>query len=233
MRTFLLALVVLAFAGYAYAYEPQEAQLGAPVVPPANPGEYVQPPNPYLWTVNASSGFNSYLIDDIPDWLYCNYVRGVDLYVAQWGGLWRDPLGIYIYFYYCECPPLCDPFQWHYIDWNMFDRELVYDDPGNFTCWWVKASICTCKHVEFDMSIGFQVVTDWGDSTPYCGVVMTDYGDVYGDCMAWWDGTYWGYVGYVDGFFADTADVAYSLVYETEPTRAEMTTWGQIKSLYR
>jgi hypothetical protein len=239
MRTALAILAVLVFAGAVYANNPvQEAvnpvqiRAEAPVEVPANRDEYYQPPHVYLWTLNASAGFGSELIDDVPDELYCYWITGVDFYVGLWGDYWMDPDGVIVNFYSEECPP-GNLVHSEFLPWGALDKEIVWDDPGWFTAFWCYGVLEDCIHVDYDLSIGFQVVNWWGDVAPYMGVVTTDDYLVFGDCEAWWRGAYWGYEGYVSGYFGVPVDVAYSLDLSIEPSATENTSWGQVKSLYR
>jgi hypothetical protein len=231
MRAFLLAMALLVFASYAVADE-VSVRTAEPVTytPPDREIIYVQPPSSWWWTINASSPFNSWLKDDIPDELYCNYFNDIDFYVCEWGGYWMQPVGVTIHIYYSECPPDQSQYIEYYFPWDQIVSELAYEDPGWLTVYYCVVYLPEDYHIEYDMSLGFQVDLDWGQNPPYAGVVMTDDYVWFGDCEAWWDGSNWGYEGYVSGYFGTQADVAYSLSYEVSGTGS--TTWGEIKSLF-
>jgi hypothetical protein len=212
MKTLLVLLVTLGFAGMVSADTPTEMSIGEQVTPPELQYEfYCQPPHVYLWTVNACTGFGSVIYDDIPDEFFCINIVDVVFYVSQWGALWQDPAGVYVTFHYSECPPGLTPDVTYYFPWAELELELIYDDPGYFTSYRCTGYLSEPIHIEEDMSIGFQVHNTWGAAAPYSGVVMTDYNVTFGDCEAYWDGTYWGYVGYISGYFTDSGDVAYCL----------------------
>lgn len=214
MRICVLALVVLLAGVCAYASDPVQMRAAEPVAvqPPAYEF-YCQPPHQYLWTVNASTGFASEAADDVPDDFYCTNILDVVFYVSEWGGYWMDPDGVFINFYNAECPPGMSPVSSFYFAWASLEKVVVYDDPGWFTCYRVRAYLPNPVHIDYDVSIGFQVNNTWADMAPYCGVVLTNDYDVYGDCEAYWDGTYWGYPrwGTIWGYFGIPADVAYCL----------------------
>jgi hypothetical protein len=214
MKTLLLFLAVLAVAAFAYAADPDHAVAPEQVtVPPLGAEFYCQPPHVYLQTYNASTAFGSEVADDIPDDFYCTDINDVVFYVSEWGGYWTDPAGVYINFYDAECPPSQDPYKSFYFEWAGLEREIVYDSPGSFTCYRVQVYLPELVHIEYDMSIGFMVDTPWGQTTPYCGVVVTDDAVTFGDCGSYWDATYWGYPRWTYGadYFGVDRDVAYCL----------------------
>ena len=235
MRTFLLILVIMALAGYAYATDPLQMRAEEPHdVPPRTDIFYVQPPHATWWSINASTGFGSEVADDLPDPLYCYCVGDVDFYVAVWGGC-AEPLGVYVRFYDAECPPpLGAPIAEYYFTWAECMPVVVYDDPCNMTIYYCIVILEPAIHIEYDMSISFQVHNDWGDAAPYCGITMTNDYDVYGDCEIYGDWAYWGLPRWTSGTAAlgIPTDIAFSLS-EGWPSAAEASTWGHIKSLYR
>jgi hypothetical protein len=210
-----LIIIVLGMAAGAYAFEATESKLPVEVEvpPPVGYEFYCQPPHVYLWTINASTAFASELADDIPDEFYCTNILDIVFYVSEWGGLWVAPNGVYVRFYGAECPPSQADTLTYYFTWAELETTLVYDDPGNFTSYRVKGYFPEPVHIEEDMSIGFQVDTYWGQAAPYAGVVATDDFVVFGDCEAYWDGTFWGAPRWttLTGYFGTAADVAYCL----------------------
>lgn len=214
VRICLLVLAVLLVAVCAYATDPMQSRASQPIAvqPPAYEF-YCQPPHMYLWTINASTGFASEAADDIPDDFYGMDIMDVVCYVSEWGGSWMDPGGVYINFYDAECPPGMSPVSSFYFDWASLEKVVVYDDPGYFTTYRVRAYLPNPMLIGYDMSIGFQVANTWGDMAPYCGVVMTDEGVVFGDCEGYWDGVYWGFPRWtgLDAATGIPIDVAYCL----------------------
>jgi hypothetical protein len=173
---------------------------------------YCQAPHIYLWTWNASTGFGSESVDDIPDDFAGMEIVDVVFYMGQWGGYWVDT-GIYVNFYNSECAPGLTPDATYYFAWSDLTTELVYDDPGYFTAYRCKAYLPAPLMIAEDMSIGFQVDTDWGAVAPYAGVVTTDDYTTFGDCELHWDGTYWGYPRWTTAteYSGVDVDIAYCL----------------------
>jgi hypothetical protein len=217
MKTLVLSLVILSFAGWASAQVATQMSVGEDVVPPPPQFEfYCQMPNSNLWTANASTGFGSAVFDDILDEFTGTDVLDVVFYVSEWAGYWTDPAGVYVLFTHAECPPGDIPDVTVYLPWSSLNVELIWDDPGNFTCYRCVGYLPDPILIQEDMSIGFQVDNTWDGNPPYCGIVLTEYNVVYGDCEAYWFGEYWGYEGYISGYFVDMADVAYCLSDGTE-----------------
>lgn len=214
MRTLLVGLAVLLAAGWAFAQSPIEVSLGETVAVPQLQYEfYCQDPHVYLQTVNSSSSFGSEVADDIPDDFVGMDILDVVFYVSEWGGYWVNPSGVYVNFYDAECPPGGTPATSVYFPWASLDLELIYDAPGSFTCYRCTGYLPGAEAITADMSIGFQVDNDWGQTTPYCGIVMTDDNTTFGDCEAYWDGAYWGVPRWtpMSSYFGIAFDVAYCL----------------------
>jgi hypothetical protein len=214
MRTLVVAVALLMVAGWALAQGNVDIRLGEAIEAPLPPDYefYCQPPHVYLWTFNASTAFGSESVDDIPDEFVGVSIMDVVFHVAQWGGFWVDT-GVYVTFYNSECPPGLTPDASYYFAWPDLITEVIYDDPGFFTAYRCKAYLPAPVVITEDMSIGFQVQTDWGDVAPYAGVVMTDDYVTFGDCEAHWDGTYWGWPRWTTTteYSGINVDVAYCL----------------------
>jgi len=214
MKILLLSLAILALAASAYATETTHAVAPEQVtMPPLQSEFYCQPPHEYLQTYNAETPFDSEVADDIPDGFIGTDVNDVVFYVSQWGGFWIDPAGVYVNFYEGECPPPVEVGLSYYFGWADIEKVVVYDDPGVFTCYRVQVYLPEVVTIVADMSIGFVVDCPWGGVAPYAGVVMTNDGDVYGDCGSYWDAEYWGYARWTYGYdyFGVDRDIAYCL----------------------
>jgi hypothetical protein len=232
MRTLLLALVLFTAAGVAVADELSvKSAEQFPYTPPDRDVIYMQPPHVYWWTINASSPFESWLIDDIPADLYCLEFNDIDFYALEWGGYWQTPVGVTVRIFHTQCPP-GDPYDEYYFLWDEVMSELAYEDPGWMTAYYCIVCLPMTYHIHDMMSVGFQLDFDWGANPPYGGTVMTDDYMVFGACEAWWVGDYWGYSGYISGYFGTMADVAYSLSFDNA-TATQETSWGNVKSLFR
>jgi hypothetical protein len=64
---------------------------------------------------------------------------------------------------------------------------------------------------------------------------LTDQGRVYGDCEAYWYGTFWHYYSWVSMTEVGEVpyDVAYCLGQRLAGVEPQSLTWGAIKALYR
>ncbi len=71
--------------------------------------DYCQLPDDAWNAINASAGFVSELVDDIPDAFECNMVGTWEFYVVEWGAQWQDPTGITMRLYNSACPPDLGP----------------------------------------------------------------------------------------------------------------------------
>ena len=214
MKILVFGVALLLVAGWAFAQGAADIRLGEAVEAPLPPDYefYCQAPHAYLWTFNASTAFGSESVDDIPDEFVGMNIVDVVFYVGQWAGFWVNT-GVYVNFYYSECAPGLTPDATYYFAWSDLITEVIYDDPGYFTAYRCKGYLPAPIPIVEDMSIGFQVDTDWGEAAPYAGVVMTDDYVTFGDCEAHWDGTYWGYPRWTTAseYSAIDVDVAYCL----------------------
>jgi hypothetical protein len=203
MKTLVVAVVLLLTAGWALAQSPTDMKLGEAVEAPPPPDYefYCQPPHPYLWTFNASTAFGSESADDIPDEFVGMSIVDIVFYVGQWGGPWIDT-GVHVNIYYSECAPGLSPDATYYFAWDELITEVIYDDPGNFAAYRCKGYFPAPIVIVEDMSIGFQVETDWGDIPPYAGVVMTDDYVTFGGYPRWTT---------TSGYSGIPVDVAYCL----------------------
>jgi hypothetical protein len=214
MKILLLCLAVLALAVVAYASGETDAVAPEEVsVPPLMAEFYCQPPHIYLQTYNACTAFDSEVADDIPDDFVGVEINDVVFYVSEWGGAWVDPAGVYVNFYTGECPPALVADKSFFFAWADVEREIIYNDPGYFTCYRVQVYLPELVTITADMSLGLTVDNPWGQTTPYCGIVVTDDGITYGDCGCYWSPEYWGYPRWTYGldYFGVDRDVAYCL----------------------
>jgi len=240
MRTAILALLVLGLATAAWA-SPVSVKSTVPVTPvvPEQALIWYQAPHYYVWTLNASTAFGSELCDDVPGDLYPLSIYGVMFYAGEWAGYWRDPAGFYLNFYFSCCPPGTSPDLSYYFAWDnaFMTRQLYYSSPGWFESWEVTQMLMDPPCLWFPepcVSIGIILDTTWGTSAPYGGVAATDYYTVYGCGQAYWCFEYYGVYRWVTvgSYFGVSADMAYGLIGTHEPSAAQPTTWGAVKSLY-
>ncbi|MFC1799667.1 hypothetical protein ACFL2Z_01990 [Candidatus Eisenbacteria bacterium] len=210
MRTLVIAVVLLLVAGWAFAQSPSEMRLGEQVEAPPPPDYefYCQQVDPSLYTVNASSPFASWVVDDIPDEFAGMNIVDIVFYVGEWGAAWTDPSGVYVDFYFSECPPGLTPDAPYYFAWSELATEIIYDDPGYYRVVRCKGYFAVPVPIQEEMSIAFQVDTDWGVVAPYAGITMADPTILFGDCEAYRDGPEWGYPRWTS-WYPD--DVAYCL----------------------
>lgn len=193
MRILVIALIAVLAAACAYADVMQQARAPEQVTIPRPVFEfYCQAPHVYLQTINASTGFYSEVADDIPNSFAGMVIHDVVFYVSEWAGYWMDPEGVYLNFYTESCPPGQVPAFRFLIPWADLQKTIVYDAPGSFTSYRCLALLPTPVTIAANMSIGFQVITPWGEVAPYTGIVLTDEYTVVG-CEGQWDGANWGY----------------------------------------
>jgi len=214
MRFLILVLVATLVATCAYATDVMQGRAPEQVTVPRPLFEfYCQPPHVYLQTINASTAFLSEAADDIPDGFAGMVIHDVVFYVTEWGGYWTDPEVVYVNFYGAECPPGMAADLTYHFTWGELQKTIVYDAPGSFTCYRCLALLPAGVTIGADMSLGFQVVTPWGEVAPYAGIVCTDDYAVSGDCEGYWDGTNWGYPRWslISALVGVPLDVAYCL----------------------
>jgi hypothetical protein len=194
---------------------------------------YCQDPDASGWlTFNASTPFESASADDIPDALAGQLMDEVYFYGCQWGGTSPNFEAVNLGIHFAECPPNVGPADLMYtVAFADLSPEVVYDD-GSQIVWFCKAMIPELE-IQADMSLEFQLVMPWGQTTPYGGVVVTAEGDIHGDCDGYWAGDHWGYPRWTHfAVYGYLRDVAYCVGY-SGGSAADPTTWGTIKSLYQ
>ncbi len=194
--------------------------------------DYCQAADAGWAAVNASVGYLSELVDDIPESFECNTVTSWDFYIAQWGADWQDPTGIFLNLYNSSCPPDMGPDQEVWYAWNgpFMTADMVYD--GDWEAWHIHIDPNDQTHVENPMSFGIIVDNDWGQDPPYCGIVTTTLGETFGACEAQFDGEAFGYPRWtpLSENTGGPTDLAFCIELETTPT--DDTSWSSIKSLY-
>ncbi len=196
----------------------------------------------WVGSVNASSGYDSEVADDIPDEFTGWVIDKIVLYVAEWMGTWVDPYGIAVNLYNSECPPDLEPTTHMEFDWAELSPVLEYHSPSFMTVYKVTATLPTPVVIEEEMSIGAYVLQDWGTNPPFCGFWFTPEDSVYG-CGEL-------YLDYQSGAPRWTAflnaapsgyysDLTYCLIEastsvgEAQVDSSEIQTWGEIKEFFR
>lgn len=235
MKKHAVILMAALFVGAAYADETQVRTAEPVTIEDTRDVFYCQPYSSWFWTTNGSTAFDSEQADDVPDDLTGFYpVTSVIAAVCEWGAYWIDPAGVYLNIYDAECPPAWEPTTSYYFPWGDLGAVMIYDDPGWQTVYEIWMQLPDLLDITEGMSLGFVADTYWGQTAPYGGFVMTEDYVWFGDCEAYWDGTYWSAPRWtpISGYFGTSADVAYCLgTGIISPT--EETTWGSIKALYR
>ena len=190
-------------------------------------------------SINASTGYDSEVADDVPSAFEGEMLGSVTLYVAEWMGTsWVDPGGVVLNLYFSSCPPLLNPDLTYSYDWADLDPQFVYSGvPGNMFIYSVELTLPAQLEIPAALSIGATVLMDWGGSPPYCGFALANYGAPAGCGELYWDNLEsgaprWTGMSEVVGF---SADLAYEL--HAPQTGVQETplpdTWSSVKALYR
>jgi hypothetical protein len=177
---------------------------------------YCQPQSPIYNAVNASTGYNSEIADDLPDEFSGEFFNVVSVHVVEWNGSWHQPQGITLNFYYSECPPDLDPdISWDF-DWDDIDPVQVYDS-SEWNAYRVTAILPETLEIHPAMSMGAQVRNDWGQANPLCGIGLTNMSYIFGCSDSYWDAAAWGYYRWTpsSGITGVAYDFAYCLAYES------------------
>lgn len=196
MKAALVALILLGLTSVAYAdaVNPMYFVIDKPI-----PGVHLRdgycqdPAENFGIIINASAEFLSEVADDMPESLECDDFVGWDLLIGGWGDQWQDPYGIKISYYNSGCPPDYGPDQEVVYLWDgpFLHAELVWDD--QYTAWAVHIEGQDQTHIENPMSIGIQVEDNGDQEPPFYGVVLTEPGNIGGQCEAYFSGDFYGY----------------------------------------
>jgi hypothetical protein len=229
----IVVLTILALATVALALDPASDRGTAPPPDPfdGQPDRtliHCQDPTDIYSTTNASTGFGSECVDDIPAELDGMYVGQIVVYIGEWGGSgWVDPSGIIVNLYNEDCPPNLDPYDTLYFNWDdpaQVEYEFVNDTGTSFDLR-VTLFLGNMLYIQAPMSIGFVVDNNWGEEPPFCGV---DYSpNVHGCGIGYYDHDYWGEPRWTEAY-----DVAYCLDDEGV-VAVKNSTWSSVKQLYR
>jgi hypothetical protein len=210
MKIGALALLFLSIAVSAFAGADRVQAPGPVDLPGSRDAIYCQTTSTDWNALNASSGFNSELVDDIPD-AYAGFpVSDVTFYVAEWSGGWTPFTSMTVNFYDASCPPnQTADFSFEVPYW-MCTVEQVY--AGDWFVYSVLVPLPTAITIETMTSIGGVVNQDWGQSQPFCGLVICD---AVADCGGYWAGDFWGYPRWspVSSLMGYDVDIAYCLGY--------------------
>jgi hypothetical protein len=233
--TRLIAVTICCIAGSAHAEDPASIFQAGPISMPNVPGAfYCQQPVSDYYAINASSGFASEVVDDIPDEWDGRMLEAVTVYLAEWGGAFSEPSNVVINVYNNDCLTIeQSPIVSYVVSYGDVTATVLMDDPWSV----VQLYVPLPEPIELGStgSIGWYVENSWGQEPPYCGAILTDNNDVWGDCEAYWDGDYWGYVRWtpLSDYYGNgiSQGLAYCLG-EHDPSPTVQTTWGRIKSLY-
>ncbi len=233
-----ILLLILTLAVATHAADPRYWQGPGDVTDaPTVEAFYCQQPTPY-YLVNASTGYNSEVADDIPAEYADREIFQITLYVAEWSAIWIDPQTLVVNFYNSACPPELAPDLHYEFPWGELETSLFFSGTAR-TVYEVVATLPAPVTIQDPMSIGSYVVIDWGQSAPYCGLAMTPE-MVFGCGEAYWDflpdAPRWTPVSIGTG--QDPADLAYCLtggttsVSDSPPPVDHDTSWGRVKRLY-
>ena len=232
MRIVTLLIVLLSLAGVATAENPEFKTSTDPFnFSPDREAFYSQLPATSWGALNASSGFEAEMADDIPATFAGMEFNEVTFFHAQWGGVdFVAPDALVVTVYDEACPPGMDPSTVFVVPYAELETELLYSDS-----WYVyacKAILPAMVTITDAMSIGAYLDNPWGIDPPYNGLCYTDEAMVAG-CDAYRDGAYWGWDRWTSmtEYFGYGVDLAY--VLGTGTVANEPASWGTIKSLYR
>jgi hypothetical protein len=196
---------------------------------------YCQPPS-FDYAVNASTAFDSEVVDDIPDSLVGLSVGEVTVFVTEWGhDTWVEPVGLVIRFYDGTCPPPLEHSIMCSVSWGGVATSLeLWAPPVRIV---YEAIVQLPIHVTLTpgMSVGAYVVTDW-PAQPYAGLTTTEPGETYGCGELYWDNETHGAPRWTPLSAATgiSADLAYCLAEEGTGILPErVTSWARIKELFR
>ena len=94
--------------------------------------------------------------------------------MTQWAHAdWVDPVGVIISFYDGTCPPPMAAAVVCTVGWGELATELVDWSPPTRIVYSAIAALPFPVTIDAGMSIGAQVITDWGQFPPYTGLTMS------------------------------------------------------------
>lgn len=219
----LLSIAVSAYADSAYVHGD-----GVMNLPEQRDAIYCQTTSSSWNALNASTGFNSEMADDIPASYVGTEVNEVTFYAAEWAGGWNPFTSMKVNFYNASCPP------------NMtadFAFDVAYGDctvqqvyAGGWFVYSIFVPLPQSVTIGTTTSIGGIVNQNWGQNPPYCGLVICD---TVAGCGGYWAGDYWGYPRWtaLGSYLGYPVDVAYCIGGGATPT--EDSSWGRVKSMFR
>ena len=236
MRLTTVFVATLCIMGIAHADDPAGSFMEGPINMPSVPDAfYCQQPASNFYANNASSGFSSEIVDDIPDEFDGRLVQAVTVYLAEWGGGFIPPVNIVVNFYDDDCPPDTSAVVSYVVPWVDVMATELQSDPSS---WYVvELTVPLSEPIELGStgSIGWYADNSSSQAPPYCGAILTDDNAVWGDCGTYWAGDYWGYPRWtaLSGYYNEVVhELAYCL-WDSEPNPVLTATWGKIKSLYK
>lgn len=191
----------------------------------------------FIGAVNACSGFDSEVADDIPVSLAGRYFDRITLLVAEWNGAWHQPDALEISLYHGACPPDLWASTVYLFPWSGLTGFHRTDLGGpSFTVYEMTATFPAPVQVVPPMSIGCVVKNGWGTSQPYSGFGVSGAIQGCGSCYLDQPGqprwTASSGIGDLSMCLGE-ASTGVPLVGETGQTGGPASSWGSIKSLYR
>jgi hypothetical protein len=234
MKAAALVLGFLAFAAPALAIESSHYTSTIPLqlTDPRCGVFYCQQTSQSWSAANASSGFYSEMADDLPDDFQGGSLTGAVFYVAEWGAGWVNPQSFTFEVFNGACPPEMNAVASFTVDWGQLDPVLVYS--GDWTVYQITGYWYNHVYIGAHTTLGGFSNNNWGDSPPYCGLVVCDV--VSGCGEGYWSAEYWGAPRWtpLSWYFGYEWDVAYCAIgFGTGVVPVNQTSWGRIRSIYR
>jgi hypothetical protein len=233
MKAAALALGFLALAAPVLAVESSHYHSTIPLqlTEPRCSVFYCQHPSSAWMAVNASSGFFSEVVDDLPGEFQGGSLTGAVHYVAEWGAGWVNPQSFTWEVFNGDCPPEVNPVASFTVDWSQLDPVLLYT--GGWTVYQITGYWYNHVYIGAHTTLGGFSNNNWGENAPYCGLVICD--EVSGCGEGYWAGEYWGYPRWTPlSMVIGYSDVAYCAIgFGSGVIPVNQTTWGRVRSLYR
>ncbi len=190
-----------------------------------------------FWTgVNASTGLNSEIADDVPVDFAGETVTQLTLWVAEWLAGWQDPDGIILNIYDGTCGPPASPVVQHVIPWGSL--TATFDQAaGSMISYKVVIDLPVPLTIGLATTIGVSVDTPWGASPPYAGFLAANYNAPEGCGEFYLDSPTVGAPRWTAGsaVHSFSADLSYCLTTggATPVPEPGISSWAHVKARYR
>ena len=234
MRRFALALTASCFVGVCSAETSPRYHTGVTADRVSGTGTYCQDPSD--GAINASTGYESELADDIPHALAGSTISHVTFHHVQWEATvtgYVEPTSLIVNFYVESCPPDMEPDLSFTIAWDELDTEMTFESDDTYRAR-ITATLPMDVTIVAGMSIGVLVDNDWGEGWPFNGFATTHRDEVGATCEGHFDGDHWGNPRWtrISELIGVESGVAYCL-QTLDPTPTQLTSWSAVKATYR